>query len=231
MTDHYAGSELATFARATNWKHYLSHHIAPHVGERVLEVGAGIGSNIPYLRHRDTRRWVALEPDPALAAEIPKAYGAEECQVVVGKLASLPRSEQFDTILYIDVLEHITDDAAELAAAARHLAPAGRIVVAAPAHQYLFTPFDMNIGHHRRYSASALAAISPQGCRLIDSRMLDSVGFFASLANRLVLQSSSPSERQIAFWDKAMVPMSQIVDRLSCYRLGKTVMAVWMRED
>jgi SAM-dependent methyltransferase len=229
----YVGSELALFAAARNWKSYLASQIEPHIGSRVLEVGAGLGSNIPYLCHRSVERWTALEPDPALARRIRDRISAAElpdrCEVIIGTLASVSPAELFDTVLYIDVLEHIADDAAELVAAAQHLVPAGHLIVVVPAHQYLFSPFDTAIGHHRRYEARRLADITPQSCRLIGCWLLDSVGLLASLGNRLFLRSATPSAHQIAVWDKILVPMSRTVDRLTGYRFGKTIMAVWAR--
>jgi hypothetical protein len=59
--------------------------------------------------------------------------------------------------------------------------------------------------------------------------MLDSVGFFASLANRLLLGSEMPTPRQIGFWDKVLVPASQLLDPLTFHRFGKTAVTVWAR--
>lgn len=122
------------------------------------------------------------------------------------------RDTQFDTILYLDVLEHIADDRAELARVRPHLAEQGNLVVLAPAHQYLFSPFDAAVGHHRRYDRASLGAQTPSGCRLEAFLMLDCAGFFASLANRMMLSAPLPSQRQIAVWDKLLVPISRLLD-------------------
>jgi hypothetical protein len=141
--------------------------------------------------------------------------------------ALLDAAARFDTILYLDVIERIADDAAEFQGAANHLAPQGRLVVLAPAHQFLFSPFDAAIGHHRRYTAGSLRAIGPRGGRVEVCRMLDSVGFFASLANRLLLRTAQPTPGQIKVWDTMMVPASGVVDRLSGFVFGRSVAAVW----
>lgn len=57
--------------------------------------------------------------------------------------------------------------------------------------------------------------------------MLDSVGFFASLANRLLLRTAQPTPGQIKVWDTMMVPASRVVDQLSGFVFGKSVTAVW----
>jgi len=233
MSAQYAGTELELFASAKRWKAYFAQALAPFVGGRVLEVGAGIGSNVPYLHGGGVREWTSLEPDPALARRIEERVASGElprdCRVVVGTLGGIADRARFDTILYLDVLEHIAEDRAELSRAAGLLAPGGRLIVLAPAHQFLFSPFDAAIGHHRRYSAGSLAALGPPGCRLSARLMLDSAGLLASLANRLLLRSAAPSPGQIAFWDRVLVPISRVLDRLLGRRLGKTVVAVWSR--
>ena len=131
--------------------------------------------------------------------------GTETAWLELVQSADLDPAESFDSILYIDVLEHIKDDRTELEMASRHLEPNGHLIVLAPAHQSLFTPFDSAIGHFRRYSLPGLAALSPLGTRMILSRYLDCIGLFASLGNRLLLHSSSPTLKQIKFWDSLLV--------------------------
>ena len=233
MTQHYVGGELELFATALNWKSYFAQVLRPFIAGRVLEVGAGIGANIPHLYGDSVREWTSLEPDLSLANEISTAVVGgilpANCRVITGTLDSIEPTLLYDTILYIDVLEHIADDAAELAAAARRLAPGGNLVVLAPAHEFLFSAFDQAVGHYRRYNARGLAALCPPNCRLRASLMLDAVGFFASLANAALLRASMPSQRQIKMWDGCLVPISRILDRCTGHRFGKTVVAVWSR--
>src|SRR5271156_1793212 len=118
----YVGSELDLFAAVRNWKSYWSGQVRPFLTGDVLEVGAGIGSNTRFLNPGGTGRWVCLEPDPELAAQLvrnsqetksPAVY-----ETVCGTLESLPGQQEFDTIIYIDVLEHIDKDREELNQAA-----------------------------------------------------------------------------------------------------------------
>jgi hypothetical protein len=108
-----------------------------------------------------------------------------------------------------------------------HLADQGKLVVLAPAHQYLFSPFDAAIGHHRRYDRASLRAQTPPGCQLETFLMLDCAGFFASFANRMMLRAALPSQRQIAVWDNLLVPISRLLDPLTGHKFGKTAVAVW----
>jgi SAM-dependent methyltransferase len=229
----YGGRELERFARARRWKRYWSSQLGPRVRGAVLEVGAGLGANTPWLRKGGEPRWVCLEPDPSLAeglrAQLRDWPQAETIEARVGTLQSLAATERFDTILYLDVLEHIEDDHAEVQRATAHLNPGGCLIVLAPAHLWLYSPFDEGVGHYRRYTLARLQALTAPGLRWARGFYLDSVGLLASAANRLLLRQSMPTAAQLAFWDRWMVPCSRVLDPLTGRRLGKSVAALWER--
>ncbi|HEY0659421.1 MAG TPA: class I SAM-dependent methyltransferase, partial [Pyrinomonadaceae bacterium] len=133
MDFSYIGAELEIFRHATNWKNYYSRQIRPFFGAEVLEVGAGIGATTESLCNGEQRRWVCLEPDAQMAAEIAAKIEKGElprcCEVVTKTLSDLDESEKFDSIIYIDVLEHIEHDGEEVPAAARHLKENGFLIV------------------------------------------------------------------------------------------------------
>jgi SAM-dependent methyltransferase len=197
----------------------------------ILEVGAGIGAATATFNDGTQRRWVCLEPDRALADRINSSLPPEltNCEVIVGTLSDLGPKEQFDGILYMDVLEHIEADAAELARAAAHLKPTGTLAILAPALPWLFTRFDAAIGHYRRYSKNSLRSIVPDGLRETKCIYLDSAGMLASLGNQLFLRSPIPSKAQIQFWDRAMVPISRYTDRALGYSIGRSILVVWQK--
>jgi len=222
----YVGGELAIFEKARKWKSYWRDEIAPYIRGDVLEVGAGIGANTKLLGELGFASWTALEPDARLAAQIDPASSRH--RTVVGTIADL--HARFDAILYIDVVEHIEDDRAELLRATERLRPGGTLIVLSPAHPFLFTPFDSAIGHYRRYTRSSLAAAAPRCMRPLRIAYLDSMGMLASAGNRVLLKASMPTERQILAWDRLLVPVSRAIDRLFAGRVGKSVLGIWRRE-
>ncbi|RZU43353.1 class I SAM-dependent methyltransferase [Edaphobacter modestus] len=230
---HYVGSELDLFAEARNWKAYWSGRIQSFLSGDVLEVGAGIGSNTELMCRRTTGRWVCLEPDPGLASQLQESLKGKghngRFLSVCGTLETLDREENFDTIVYIDVLEHIEDDAAEMREAALRLRPGGRIIVLSPAHQWLYTPFDSSIGHFRRYDRASLKRVSPLGLALEEMFYLDACGIVASAANQLFLRQSMPTRSQIGVWDRWIIPASQVVDPVLRYAVGKSIVGIWRR--
>ncbi len=226
---HYVGTELELFATATNWKAYYSRRIAPWVRGDVLEVGAGIGTNTRELRTPAVKSWLCLEPDAALAAQARELVSSlPDCEVVVGTTQTTALGT-YDSVLYIDVLEHIEHDRDELERAAKLLREDGFLVVLCPAHQELYSELDRAVGHFRRYDAETLTACGPASLSLEKVYYLDSVGMLASLANRAVLKSGQPSVGQIKVWDRVMIPLSRLLDPCIGYKLGKSVVAVWRR--
>lgn len=228
----YAGSELDLFAAVENWKSYWAGQLFPFLKGDILEVGAGIGSNTSFLDASGTGRWVCLEPDSRLATELDqklRTLGTRRTyEIVCGTLQALV-NQKFDTILYIDVLEHIHNDREELNTAASCLRPGGYLIVLAPAHQRLFTAFDAAIGHFRRYNRRKLRTLAPANLSLERIRYLDCIGLFASTANVLFLKQSIPTKTQLHLWDRWMVPVSRVLDRLLLYSVGKSIMAVWCK--
>jgi hypothetical protein len=229
----YAGGELELFSAAVHWKQYLASHISPFLGRRVAEIGAGLGATAEILCAQDRDRWVCLEPDVTLAREIESRIARKAlppyCEVIVGTLENLPPDERVDTVLYVDVLEHIEDDRAEVRAAIERLAVGGQLVVLAPAHSWLFTPFDLQVGHYRRYTKRTLEGLMPPTMRRQTLRYLDALGMAASAVNRVLLRQSLPTPRQIRLWDGLLVPCSRAVDPLLNYTIGKSVFGVWRR--
>jgi SAM-dependent methyltransferase len=229
----YIGSELDVFAVASNWKAYYRRLIEDYIGQDVLEVGAGVGATTRTLCRGERSRWVCLEPDPALAGRISHLVEDRQlpgyCEVRVGMVDDLEPGERFDTALYIDVLEHIERDREEAEKVARRLKSGGHLVVLSPAHPHLFTAFDARIGHYRRYTRDSLSAVIPENLVCRDLFYLDSVGAIASLCNRYILKSGTPTREQILFWDRVMIPMSRFLDPLFRYKIGKSIIGLWQK--
>jgi len=229
--DAYIGAELDLFAEAIEWKRYVRALIRPFVSGSVLEVGAGIGGTTQILHDLTAGAWTCLEPDvrllERLRAQLAPTLG-DRLRTRVADLRAVG-DERFDTILYMDVLEHIADDRGELRRAHAHLAPGGRVVVVSPAHPFLYSPFDAAVGHHRRYTRASLVAAGPPELDLVACFYADSVGLLASAMNRFLLRQSMPTRRQILTWDRVLVRGSRVLDRPLRHKLGKSVVGVWRR--
>lgn len=232
-SDTYIGNELELFSKAINWKGYYSSQLKKFITGSVLEAGAGIGETTPYLINEKIISWTCLEPDAILAGRIIDKISKKELppsvKVIKGTTEDISSGIEFDTILYIDVIEHIQNDSAELERAKQLLRPGGHLIVLVPAHPFLFSPFDEAIGHYRRYNKKMLKSAAPAGFEQQMLRYLDGLGLFASLANKYILRHSYPSEAQIRLWDKRIVPVSKLLDPLLGFNFGKTLIGVWKK--
>ena len=229
----YSGQELKLFGKATNWKKYFSQLIQPFIHGKVLECGAGIGATTNMLNSGVCNQWILLEPDTEMAELLRKKISLNElpsnCKVIEGTISSFETKPQFDTILYIDVLEHIENDKLEMETAAACLNPGGHLIILSPAFQSLYSKFDNAIGHYRRYKRKELSTLIPGTLKLKSLRYLDSSGFFLSFTNRFLLKQKYPTEKQVRFWDKLVVPVSKISDRVFNYSFGKSILGIWQK--
>jgi hypothetical protein len=91
----------------------------------------------------------------------------------------------------------------------------------------LFSLFDAAIGHLRRYNRQHMQRLMAPGCDFEICRMLVSVGFFAPLANRILLRPANPTPAQIGIRDPLIVSISRMIDRWLAFRFGKSVLMVW----
>lgn len=229
----YEGKELISlFAESINWKKYFSKIIRPYISGDVLEIGCADGASTPFIQTKEVNSWTCMDPDPSLIEQVErrlKSSSLKNLSSRIGTIHKLSKEERFDTILYLDVLEHILNDADELKIASKHLRYGGKLIVLCPAHQFLYTNFDKFVGHHRRYSRKRLVNLLSLESKVILARYLDSFGMLASLGNLLLLNSSNPSSLQLKIWDSLMIPCSKILDPFLGYNLGKSVLVIWQK--
>ncbi len=140
---------------------------------KILEIGCGTGHNLPMLARFGEVD--AIEIDPAARAIASQRLGKPVGSAPLPELPGVPNGH-YDLIAVLDVVEHIADDVAALAAMRARLAPGGKILIAVPAHQWMWSAHDVVNHHHRRYSKGSLVkAIRAAGLR---ERKL---GYFNSL--------------------------------------------------
>lgn len=200
---------LDLLSELDQYNEWIVERLAPVPGDRVLEVGAGTGNITDYLR-RDARELVATDVLPAYRRHLAQRFEGDS-RVRIGSFnldQPIPAellAEPFDTVVCLNVLEHIADDLGALREMGKALRPGGRLALLVPAHPLLYGEFDRAVGHFRRYRRSDLRALLEEaGFRvarmeyfnilatipwLINGRVLKRgylPGGQASLANKLV---------------------------------------------
>jgi SAM-dependent methyltransferase len=156
---------------------------------RILEVGSGTGGNLGMLRKFGEVKAMELDPK-ARELAIQKTQG--QVEVRAGRCPDdIPFAECFDLICMFDVLEHIDEDVATLAALRRSLAKGGRMLITVPAFSWLWSTHDEFLHHKRRYTAAELkdkcAAAGLQPVRMsYFNTLLFPLGLLARAKDRLV---------------------------------------------
>tara|TARA_B100002052_G_scaffold293850_1_gene317666 strand:- start:994 stop:1686 length:693 start_codon:yes stop_codon:yes gene_type:complete len=223
-------SQIDIFYNTKNWKNYWTKGLSDFIKGDILDVGSGTGSNIPfYSKVINTSQITCLEPDKKLFSNLKKKHKNKKKIIIKNlKLSQLKNTKKYKTIIYADVLEHIKNDFKELRLALNHLKKNGRLIILCPAHNFLFTSFDKNVGHFRRYNKNMFKSFEIQNATIEKLYYLDSIGFFLSILNKLILKRN-PKKKEIKFWDNIIVPLSRISDLLLCNLFGKSIVCVYKK--
>jgi glycosyltransferase involved in cell wall biosynthesis len=164
----YGRGVLNNLTGTPQYLSWLARKLRPHVGDSVLEIGAGIGNITGRLMSRRVL-YVAAEKDPlhlhALRNRFLRTPNVVVQQLDPEKPDGIASMEGcFDTVLCVNILEYVNDPAAVLEALRRTLKPNGVIVVLVPQGASLFGTLDRRLGHKRRYAAAeARRAMEAQG--------------------------------------------------------------------
>jgi len=135
----------------------------------------------------------------------------------------------FDSILYLHVLEHIEDDLKELKNAIQKLNSRGHIIIMVPAHQKVYSNLDKAVGHFRRYEKGFFKE-DLAGLNRTKLISIDAIGYFLYYFNRLFFKKEVfPSKTKIFLWDKFFTPITILCDFILRYKFGKCFIAVYKK--
>ncbi len=227
-----AGAEtLEIMSAAPRYNRWQYDVIAPWIGKRVLEVGSGVGNMSEHIVAPNRELVVLTDIDEWYRQRLRERFAGHP-EVVVDSL-TLPddkaparfKDRQLDTVVALNVVEHIEDDVATLGTMARLLAPGGRAVILVPALQALFGSLDEELGHFRRYSrASLAAAFGAAGLRLQRMFWYNRVGVFGWWLNARVRRVKRIPLDQLRAFDR-LVPTLRY-ERFLPLPFGQSLVAI-----
>ena len=228
-TDNQKSERLNFAFRFKAQKKYIFSKISRYIKGNALEVGSGVGGNLNFIqKYSDSLH--AIEPSKITFKELKKNQnlGKIHKSIILHNLYLKNLKLKFDTILYIDVLEHIYDDHFEIESALNLLNSKGRIIILCPAYNFLYSnEFDKNVGHFRRYNSRLFKKLAKKNQAKIESIFfIDSCGFFLSLLNKFVFKKNDLSVKTLWFYNNIVIPISSITDKIFSYKFGKSIIMI-----
>ncbi len=226
-TDPVGAATLERLAAAPNYNRWMFDRLRPWVGHRVLEIGSGIGNLSAFLLDRER---LVLTDTASDYLDRLRARFAGRPNVGIARLY-LPddhadlAGERFDTIICLNVLEHVEDDHTSLVVMRRLLVPGGRLVLLVPALRALYGTLDAALGHHRRYGRRDLVTkFAAAGLALRHLEYFNLAGIPGWwLAGRVLRRRLIPAAS--LRWYDALVPLFRL-ERLLPWRIGQSLIAI-----
>jgi len=230
----YFGRDLEAMSFADNYHRWILSELRPFLGKRVAEIGAGNGNFTSFLAELQLEHLVCFEPSHNMYAELERRFGTapgiETIQDYFGNKAADYR-DQFDSVMYINVLEHIEDDRGELEHAWSAIRPGGHLLLFVPALPFLFSEFDRKVGHFRRYTRDQLTrTVQEAGFDIRKLRYFDLAGILPWYL-ACVLLKLTPGGGTVSLYDRIAVPIMRGIERLVTPPIGKNLLLIAQKPD
>ncbi len=229
----YVGRDLEAMCFARNYHRWILDRFRPYMGTRIVEVGAGSGTFSELLLEGAVDSLDLVEPSDAMYPLLEeRARGFVGASVathhaVFGQVAERLCDSAPDSIIYVNVLEHVVDDLGELVTISETLSPGGRVFLFVPACPWLYGAFDGQVGHVRRYTKPELVKkCARAGLRVIDARYFDFLGVAPWWVKYRLLKSDELEPGAVKLYDRWVVPLARSLEARLRPPLGKNVLVV-----
>lgn len=226
----YEGRDLEALGDLPNYYRWIFDLIGPFASGHAIEFGAGIGTASEELR-KHVQRLDLVEPSRNLQDELELRFSTDpEVRVfpdtLESHLAAMPSGCR-DTVMLINVLEHVEDDRGALRGFRRILKPHGHLLLFVPALQALFGPLDTVFGHFRRYALSELAEkVRAAGFGIVKAHYFDLLGVVPWWLTGKVARSTRISPTLARLYDMVGVPITRALERVAKPPIGKNIVLV-----
>ena len=228
--NEYIGKDLESMSFANNYSKWLVELCEPYLGSTVAEVGAGTGNLTDlFSRHPDIEKLIAFEPSEKMSDILQKKMILDKRVKAINNTLMDEKDSHincFESILYINVLEHIENDRNEAATIYECLKSKGYVCIFVPALSFLYSEFDKSIGHYRRYHKQQLIDLfQSQGFNIINVRYVDMPGIIPWYI-AFVLLKKGLNNNNTSIYDKIAIPIIRIVENIITPPIGKNLLLI-----
>ena len=194
---------LRSIALCHNYNKWIYEIIKPYLGKKILEVGCGVGNLTGYLQ--EGRKLVAIDVSSRFVAYMKLDYPNVEtynCDIVTSQVISLKKYD-FDSVVCVNVLEHIEDDSRALFNMYELTKEGGYLMLMVPAHSFLYGSLDLGLAHYRRYSKKDLINKVRQAKFKIEKvSYFNTIGILGWFLNSRIQRKKTISVLQLMLFDK-----------------------------
>lgn len=217
---------LANLGEADRFNRWVLSRFERHLGRDVLEVGCGSG-NFTVLMAARGHRVTGIDIEPAYVEAAQRRLAPfPDARVSCGDATAADWSERFDTVVALDVIEHIEGDREFLARLAGVLKPGGKLVVKVPAAPSLMSTLDRVVGHYRRYDRRSLAdTLGAAGLAPVSLAHFNVPGIFGWWLNGKVLKRTTPPDEQVKAFER-LVPLFRAAESVVPVPFGLSLIGV-----
>ncbi len=227
VDDALGATTLERLTDAPAFNRWMYSRFDSWLGNSVLEVGSGIGNLSQFFVERE--RVVLTDIDDAylelLRDKFGELGGVRFEKMILPEVPSTLTGDRFQSILCVNVLEHIEDDRAALSSMRSLLEKDGRLVLLVPAFQWLFGTLDAALSHFRRYTKRSLRTVLAEtGFRVVHLEYFNMGSMLGWWFTGRVLKKKVIPVKVLKLYD-SLVPVFR-QERLIPWRVGQSVIAV-----
>lgn len=230
---------LETISSATRFNQWMFNTVKPYCKGHVLEVGCGIG-NISRLLIENNFQVSLSDYSDQYFDILRKQFSGNNLVQNIYKVdlavdpfeSTYPELlNRFDTIIAMNVVEHISDDHLAIRNCRKMLKQHGHLIILVPAYSFLFNSFDRELVHFRRYTKKTLTKLfADENLQIIHKQYFNAMGMAGWYVNGTLLKKKLIPEDQMKIFDK-LVPAFKLVDKLFMNRIGLSVIHVGRKVD
>lgn len=230
----YIGKDLESMSFAINYSEWIIEMFAPFTGSNIAEVGAGTGNLTNLFTKLDNVDSItAFEPSEEMHQRLKTNTTHSNKISTVNSTASLAAHNyvnRFNSVFYINVLEHIKNDDNEVKHMHSMLKDNGYACIFVPALSWLYSDFDKSIGHYRRYHKEDLKKLfEKNGFNTIKIKYIDMPGIIPWYINFVLLRRNLDA-KSTKIYDSFVIPIIKKLDNLIDFPLGKNLILIGQKK-
>lgn len=221
---------IDTLEGLDNYRNWILDEFRPHLAGHTVEIGAGSGSfSKKLIEHVPTLDLVepSHELFQLLCSRLGHKSGVQLHMLGAEKWLLDAESASSDTVIMVNVLEHIEDDVGTLKQIHRTLRPGGALLLFVPALRFLFSRLDLEHGHFRRYEKHELETkVQQVGFDVAGAKYVDALGIIPWLVFNKWLGRTDFNEGMVRLYDSIGIPITRFLERLLPFPAGKNVLLI-----